>query len=439
MGIAEEREKKLDQLGISQYLASGDVEQTLQLVLEHGINPYSVHAVQMKGMMKMRKGLHAEAEGIINTALSMRSDHIGWKMRGDTAFLQQRYAEAEAHYKKALTLRPNTPEILHDLGVAVVSQGRVDECLQWFQKAIDLSPDRGDFHHHMALMLLLAGQEKAGWDRMQWRLQVPGVVGTFPYPDKYWKGEDLAGKVLAVRSEQGWGDTIMFARYFPWLLERAAKVYFYGQRAMLPLIEKYYPKVVCWPNDAPTPVDFDYHVNLMCLPRLVGEEVPAPAVREGKGQGLGICWFGSATHKADHLRSVPVEMFARFADVVDSKLYSLGYGYFWKLENGIPIGENKPDFIEYCLTDKHDWLQTAEFVKGLDLIITVDTAIAHLGGFLGVPTWLLLPFVPDFRWGMKGETTKWYPSMKLYRQKQLMQWTEVFERVENDLRERIKK
>lgn len=439
MGLQRERETKLAESGVLQSLAAGDVDESFRLVLENGVSPFSVSAIQMRSMLKLRKGAWGEAEGMIATALSMREDAIGWKMRGDAHFLQNRFPEAEAAYRKALELKPDNPEILHDLGVSIVSQGRAEECLQYFKRAIDLAPQRADFHHHFAIMLLLAGQEKAGWDEMQWRLNVPGVCGSFPYPAKYWKGEDLAGKTIVVRAEQGWGDTIMFARYFPWFVEHAKKVYFFGQRAMCPLIEHYYPAVVVWPNDVPVPLDFDYHVNIMCLPRLIGD-VPAPKAHSETGQrgrGIGVCWFGSPTHKADHLRSVPIEMFGRFADIVDDKLYSLGYGYFWHLENGVAVGENKPDFIEYCITDKQDWYETARFVATLDLVITVDTAIAHLAGFLGVDTWLLLPFTPDFRWAGTGERTKWYPSMKLYRQTKLFEWEPVFERVADDLRERV--
>jgi hypothetical protein len=438
MGLQRLREEKLEQAGVTGFLAKGDVEESFRLVLENGVSPFSVSAIQMRGMLLLRKGMWSEAEASIATALSMREDMIGWKMRGDAHFLQNRYAEAEAAYRKTLELSPDSPEVLHDLGVAIVSQGRTRDCLQYFQRAIAKAPNRADFHHHFAIMLLLDGQEKAGWDEMQWRLNVPGVTGSFPYPERYWKGEDLAGKTIVIRSEQGWGDTILFMRYFPWLTARAAKVYFYGQRAILSLVKRYYPDVVVWPHDSPVPPDFDYHLNIMCLPRLIGD-VPAPEAKKERGKGVGVCWFGSPTHKADHLRSVPIEMFGRFADAADEKLYSLGYGYFWKMNNGIAVGENKPDFLEYCITDKHDWLETAEFVQNLDLVITVDTAIAHLAGFLGVETWLLLPYVPDFRWGMTGERTKWYPSMKLYRQPKLFDWESVFTKAEQDLRARVGK
>jgi hypothetical protein len=265
---------------------------------------------------------------------------------------------------------------------------------------------------------------------------VVGVTGTFPFPEKYWRGEPLDGKSIVIRAEQGWGDTIMFSRYFPWFTARAKKVYFYGQRAMCAFVSHYFPEVQAWPNDVPPPMDHDHHVSIMCFPRLIPEPILAPRKKETNGTGIGFCWYGSPTHKADHLRSVPVETFEPLARAAKQKLLSLGYGYFWTMQNGIPVGHNKPAFCEYLVPRCQDWLETANVVKELDLVITVDTAIAHLAGFLGVETWLLLPKVPDFRWGMQGETTKWYPSIRLYRQDQVMDWKPVFERVAKDLEAR---
>jgi hypothetical protein len=411
-----------------QLLGHGDVEESFRLVLENGSSPFSVSSVQMQGMLALRKGRFPDADKLIKQAMSLKTDHVVWKMAGDSAFLQCKYDEAEKCYREALKVKPDSPEINHDLGVAVVSQGRVDECLQHFARAIELAPERADFHHHEAIMLILAGQDAAGWDRMQWRLLCNGVTGTFPNPEKYWKGEPLEGKTIVIRTEQGWGDTIQFASYLPWFAARAKKVYFFCQRAMFDWAAHYFPGVEPWPNDAPPPLDHDYHVNIMCIPRLV----PPGAYRKPPksvhlGEGIGVCWFGSPTHKADHLRSVPIERFGVLAEAVGQNLLCLGYGRF----------ADKPPFIDYLIDRCHDWLDTARIVKDLDLVITVDTAIAHLAGFLGVETWLLLPAVPDFRWGLRSETTHWYSSVKLYRQPAVHAWDPVFERVANDLRTRV--
>ena len=407
----------------------GDVEQSLRICLEQGASPFSGTSLQMRAMLDLRKGKFSEAEQLIAQAIRMKpQDHLGHKIAGDAAFMQCRYTDAERYYLKVIELQPQMHEAWHDLGVAIVSQGRVKDSLAYFQKAIDLVPDRGDYHHHLSLMLLLDGQEAAGWDRMQWRMNVPGICGSFPHPERYWKGEPLDGKTIFVRTEQGWGDTIMFAGYLPWLAQQAKKVYVFCQRPMLEWISYYYPQVQPWPNDAPPPLDFDYHVNVMCLPRLTpwAEAYRVPRKRDEAGEGIGVNWFGSPTHKADHLRSVQIERFEKVAEAAGQNLKCLGYGRF----------DNKPPYIEYLIDGCRDWCETSRIVRDLDLIITVDTAMAHLGGYLGVETWLLLPYVPDFRWGMTGERTKWYDSVRLYRQPKLFDWDSVFERVANDLRAR---
>lgn len=411
---------------IAQVLGAGDVETTLEQILDMGIHPWSQPALQMKAMLYMRKTRWKEAEAIIAQLLKMHPDHLAWKMKGDCAYLQCRYKEAEESYAKAISLHA-APEYVHDYGVSIISQGDMERGIIQFRRACGMLPDRADFWHHLAIMLVLDGQLKEGWEMMKWRMKVPGVTSTFPRPDDYWEGQDLTGKTLIVRAEQGWGDTIQFARYIPGLAAKAKKVYFWCQRPMIEFLNHFFPQCETWPNDAPPPLDFDWSVNLMCFPRLMPGEYLSPPKLQAKGSGIGVNWFGSPTHKADHLRTVPIERFEPIAKAAGQNLKCLGYGRF----------DNKPPYIDYFIDDCKDWKETAERVKTLDLIITVDTAMAHLGGFLGVETWLLLPYVCDFRWGLKGETTPWYDSIKIYRQTELFGWDAVFKRVEEDLRSRV--
>lgn len=412
---------------IAQVLGAGDVETTLEQILDMGIHPWSQPALQMKVMLFMRKSRWKEAEAILAQLMKMHPDHLAWKMKGDCAYLQCRYVEAEECYSRAISMNA-APEYVHDYGVSIISQGDMERGIPQFRRACSMVPDRADFWHHLAIMLCLDGQLKEGWDMMKWRMKVQGVTSTFPRPEAYWEGQDLTGKVIVVRSEQGWGDTIQFARYIPELAKRAKKVYFWCQRPMLEFVRHYFPMCEAVPADAPPPLDFDYHVNLMCFPRLFGlDDYKAPKTSHLRGTGIGINWFGSPTHKADHLRTVPIERFEQIAKAAGQNLKCLGYGRF----------DNKPPYVDYYIDYCKDWKETGDAVKNLDLIITVDTAIAHLGGFLGVETWLLLPYVCDFRWGLKGETTPWYESIKIYRQPKLFDWDSVFNRVAEDVRARV--
>lgn len=405
-------------------LASGNVDQTLWDVLSGGISPFDKSAINMRAMMRMRRGEWPEAEKEIKNAIICDPHNFfPYKMYADFYYLTCNYKGAQEMYAKALRYSPNNPDVIHDLGVAHASAGEFEQCLSYFDRALAVRPESAVYHHHKALILISAGYEKEGWEEMEYRLDVPGVCGTYPRPEAYWKGEDLTGKTLVVRAEQGFGDTIHFARYLPELARKAQKVYFYCQPLMTEYLKKYYPMCVPWPTHAPPPTDFDYHVNVMSLPRLFdGDHMKRPARKE-RGEDVGINWFGSPTHKADHLRSLPIDAFAAVANAYTKRLKCLGWGFF----------EKKPDFMEYFIERCWDWKETAEQVEKLDLVITVDTATAHLAGDLGIETWLLLPKVADFRWRQDFETTPWYESVKIYRQTDLFQWGPVLARVCNDI------
>lgn len=408
-----------------QVLTKGNVEDALMMICDQGGFRGPNSALHLKAILYLRRGRYDEAGAAIRRLHNVAPSAATFKMLGDLAYLQTRFSEAETAYRQAHRKAPTDAEIVHDLGVSIVAQGRAEESLQWFRQACAMVPERADFHHHLAIMLVLGGHDREGWEEMEWRLQVPGVCGTYPFPDRYWNGQSLEGKTIVLRSEQGFGDTIMFARYIPGLWARGAKrIFFYCQPMMIDWIRAEYPGVEPWPSNVPPPLEIDYHVNIMSLPRhFPGEHFTRPAVAR-EGRGIGLCWFGSPTHKGDHLRTVPIERFFPLKDVTDEPWYCVAYGRF----------DNRPAHINYLIDESWDWKQTADKIKTLKLIITVDTAIAHLAGHHGVPCWLLLPYVPDFRWGMgPGESTPWYESVRLYRQPALMDWDSVFERVRADL------
>jgi len=407
------------------------MEEAFIAVCENGISPYSQDALSMRAMIHLRKGAYAEADKVLRECMQLGQTPLAFKMMGDASYLQNRFDEAVFWYQKALKAKPDSADIIHDLAVSHASLGQLDIALPLFRKTIELQPDRADFHHHLAIMLVLNGEQKEGWREMEWRTRVPGVCGTFPSPERYWTGEDLTGKTIVVRAEQGFGDTIQYARYIPALAAKAKKVYFYCQPAMFEFLKAKYPQCHPWPNIVPPPLDFDYHVNVMSFPHLMPGEGAIPPARGTKGEGIGICWYGSPTHKADSLRTVPVKRFEPLAAAVGEQLYCLGYGRF---------DSEKVGWLKYFIDDSFDWQETAERIKKLDLVITVDTAIGHLSASLGIETWMLLPYGPDFRWGLKKtDGTPLYPAMKFYRQPKLFDWDSVFSRVEADLKVRYAK
>jgi len=416
----------INEARIAEVLGVGDVEQSLALIVERGIKPETMEALQMKAMLCMRQRKFDEAKKVLERLLrEFPGNALTMKMMGDWSYLNTEFRKAQNWYGRALEKKPNDANIVHDYAVAVAGQGHLEEAIPEFRRAIELAPQRPDFKHHLAIMLCLAGHEKEGWKMMEHRLGVPGVCGAFPRPEDYWTGQNIEGKTLVVRTEQGFGDTIMFLRYLdPIRRLKPKKVYVFCQPEMVTFVKANWPWTHAWQHKAPPPMDFDYHVNVMSLPRIFPEGHYAPKKKKETGKGIGFNWFGSPTHKADHLRSIPINRFLDLAaEYTQDTWYCLGYGFF----------DKHPPNVDYLVTRCVDWQETIEAIRGLRLVVTVDTAIAHAAGFAGVPCWLLLPYVPDFRWGMTGDTTKWYQSLKLYRQPKLFDWDSVFGRIKDDL------
>lgn len=419
---------KINDARLAEIMTQGQSEDALLSICETGITPSEPTALQMRVMLHMRKRQFVEAGFVLLELLKASPDWFAHKLQGDWHYLQSQYDKAERSYFEALKSVPENPDVLHDYAVTINSQGRTGESLPYFRRACDLAPSRRDFQHHLAIIEVLGGHLKEGWERMEARMDVAGICGEFPDPQKYWRGESLEGKIIVVRTEQGIGDTVNFARYLPQFRKLGArKVYCYCQPLMLDFIREYYPDIVVWPHVAPPPEEFDYHVNTMSLPQhFIPEYFPHPE-RMPSGEGVGICWFGSPTHKADHLRSIPIERWEAIFDAIvgeGEKIYCLAYGRF----------KEKPPFIHYCIDHCWDFKQTADVMKHLRAVVTVDTAVAHIAGFLGIPTFLMLPLVPDFRWGLSGTKTPWYDSVRIYRQDRLFDWMPVIDRVARDVK-----
>lgn len=414
---------------LSAMLGAGQVEDALNEIILRGEAPKGLQAKQMRAMMVLRKRQLDEAYRMIDELCRLSQDALSFKMMGDCCFLKTDYEKAEYWYRRSLAKEPNNPDVVHDLGVAIVSQGRVEDCYPHLRQAAFMRPDAPQFKHHLAIMLVLGGHDREGWNLMESRLDVPGTCGSYPFPERYWHGEDLDGKHIVLRSEQGFGDTIQFMRYANRIKEMgASRITAYCQQAMCTYVEHFYPFVRAHPNIAPPPLDVDYHVNLMSLGlRFLGTYDAPPETKDNERDGIGVCWFGSPTHLADHLRTVPIERFVNLSENhKDERWYVAAYGRF---------NDQIPENFHYYIDNCRDWIETAHQIKKLKLVITVDTAIGHLAASLGVPTWVLLPYVSDFRWGMRQTTrTPWYDAMRLYRQPKLFDWDSVFERVAVDLK-----
>jgi tetratricopeptide (TPR) repeat protein len=362
-----------------------------------------------------------------------------------------RIEEALSWYDRALKMKPDSTRALCNRGGALVQLGRLDEAAVVYERAIALDPnDRGVVWNRTVLQLL-TGNFEAGWEgfeALRWRL--PDPIATYPtFSAPRWLGrEPIAGKTLLVCQHEGLGDTIQFARYLPLLASRGARVILLVDPTLCSLLSRVQGVSRCLPKLPETRLpQFDFHVAIDSLPQIFGtrlDNIPAPDSylsvdgaemriwenRLGPREKLriGLVWSGNPTRKNDRTRSIPFRMLSSLLDV-DATFVSLQKNM--RPRDVEPLRE-RPDIMDYT-ADLTDLAVTAALVSCLDLVIAVDTAVAHLAAALGRPTWIMLAQIPDFRWMLDRDDSPWYPTVRLFRQGETREYASVIERIRTEL------
>ena len=366
-----------------------------------------------------------------------------------------RFEAALKSYDRALSLRPDLVLALNNKAVVLRDLRRVPEAIAHYDKAIAIQPGNPAFLVGKAFCLMLLGDFAQGLPLLEWRKAFVTAVGDAPAQSPFWMGEDLQGKSLLIRAEQGLGDTIQFCRYALIARARGAKVFLGVQDNLVRLLQSLDPDIAVLGPQKPFPV-CDYKTMLLTMPLRSGTTpatipaaVPylfAEAVRTeqwrhrlaGHGFRIGIAWQGERTWQGvekpeDIGRSFPLRLYRTLADIPGVRLISL------QKNDGIEQLADLPPGMSVEVLDGLDdgpdaFLDTAAVMQTLDLVITSDTAIAHLAGALGRPVWLALRQVPDWRWRLEGDDTQWYPTMRLFRQEAPGDWAGVFARIAARLR-----
>ena len=360
--------------------------------------------------------------------------------------------EAAAICEGILAAQPDKIEVLNNLGDIYQALARLDEARVCFEKVLTLAPDHPEGHHNLAVLLLLAGDFEQGWKHYEWRWlakEFPSERRNFPEP--LWTGEPLDGKTILLYVEQGLGDALQFVRYAPLVKARGGRVIVECPKVLKRLFETApgVEQVIARGDDLP---HFDVQCPFLSLPGLLSpnegaipldipylsvtakdKETWSKLLAEDAGFKIGLVWAGSPTHTNDRERSVPLSRFAPLSKISGCSLYNLQIG----------DAASQLQDIDWPMRDLTaeigDYADTAALVTALDLVITVDTSVAHVAGALGKDVWVLLPYAPDWRWQMERTDSPWYPSMTLYRQPERRDWDSVFEALENDLRQQIEK
>jgi len=363
--------------------------------------------------------------------------------------------QALAWAQKAVALQPDFAEAQVNVAYALHCLGREEASLAAYERAIAIAPDFADAHWGRALGLLSLGRYPEGWDAYEWRWKMKDMAGNRKhFAQPAWNGAPAPGKTLLLYAEQGLGDTLHFVRYAEEVARRCGQVVLLCQPPLKNLLRGA-PGVAQVVADGESLPPFDIQAPLLSLPRLLHttldtlpaktpylfppaaardrwRQTIAPYVTNG-GVRVGLVWAGGAALKDDRRRSCALQQFAPLAEVRGVVFFSLQKGPAAAQAATPPPGMPWVDLSARL----GSFADTAGLIDQLDLVIAVDTAVAHLAGAMGKPTWTLLPFASDFRWLTQRSDTPWYPAMRLFRQQRHGDWEGVMAEVAAALRQRV--
>ena len=357
-----------------------------------------------------------------------------------------RFEEALAGFDAALAARPDYVEAHYNRGNVLRDMLRLDEAGQSFDRAIAIDPGFAPAYRNKGFCALLQGDFAQGLPLYEWRKQLKPPIEARFYPQPLWTGaQDVKGKTVFVYIEQGLGDTIQFYRFVAPLLARGAHVILSVQDGLLRLLEHASPRVKLV-GARVVPPAFEYHIPLMSLPLALGltvETIPAQVPylkaepervvrwrsRIGeKGFKIGISWQGARGGVTS--RAVPLRCFAGLSAIPGVRLISLQKEFDTEQLATLPMVESLGQDFD---SGPGAFLDSAAVMQSLDLVITLDSALAHLAGAMGRPVWVALKQVPDWRWFLGRGDSPWYPSMRLFRQKADGDWAGVFADMESQV------
>jgi Flp pilus assembly protein TadD len=395
-------------------------------------------------------GLDRAAEALVCCDRASRLRPDDWDVharRGISLTKLRRLTEAEQSFTRATALNP-TNAILHCyLGNLYVTQGRHEQAVTSFVRALELKPDDLDAGWNLALVRLVRGEFRQGWELYELRFVLDARRGHPPrFSERRWTGrEDLRGKRILLWSERGLGDTLQFSRYAPLVRDLGAEVIVEVQTPLKALLERQFPGVRVIGRDEPVP-DFDYQCPLLGVPGALGTEpdtipadvpylvVDAAAVERwlsrlpaGDALRVGIVWQGNPEAERNWAsgRSWPLEALEPLSRQPGVCLISLQTGRGAEQVASVGFADRIVSFGEDLDAGPHAFLDTAAILMSVDLLITCDTSVAHLAGALGVPVWVALHTTSEWRWLLGRQDSPWYPTMRLFRQQTAGDWGSV--------------
>jgi Flp pilus assembly protein TadD len=415
-------------------------------ILDHILSaaPDEPLVLHQKGVLLFRMGNHEAAAEMIERALGLAPDAIVFR-RNLCPILERlgRYDDALRFGYQAFDRDPYDLQTLHNLAVTHYRKLELDQSIACARRALATNPSAPGPHFQLAEALLLRGEFEEGLREYEWRYRIAGAPPLLPPNNRpQWDGASLPGATLLLIADQGFGDSIQFCRYIPWVCARCPQVVVVADPLLHPLIRQIDPALELvdhWDRCPP----FAAYCPLSGLPRLHGTtldtipgKVPylhADPVRTAAWRArlqdllqpglrrVGIVWAGRPTHNNDLNRSMSLSAFAPIAALDGISLVSLQKG---PAQNAIADYFDRAPLLNLG-AEIADFVDTMAIIETLDLVVTVDTAVAHLAAAMGKPVWILLPYAPDWRWLLERSDSPWYPTVRLFRQPSPGDWDSV--------------
>jgi hypothetical protein len=402
--------------------------------------PDTAAALHLKGILLFRTNRHEAAAELVERAVELAPDAAEF-CRNLCPIYERvgRYEDALRVGRHALDINHYDLQTLYNMALVYYRRLQLDDSITCARRAVALDPSAPGPHFQLAETLLLRGEFAEGWREYEWRYRIAGAAPLLPPNNRpQWDGMPLAGKLLLI-ADQGFGDTIQFSRYIPWVCERCPDVVVAADPVMRPLIRQVSSAVKLvdrWDRCPP----FAAYCPLSGLPRLYGTTLgtipgSVPYLRtdpvrtatwrarlhdliQPNIQRIGIVWAGRPEHSNDCNRSATLAVFGPLAELDGTALISLqkgrgqaAIGSYFERAPLLNLGAEIADFVD-----------TMAVIEEMDLVVTVDTAVAHLAGAMGKPVWIMLPYAPDWRWLLDRNDSPWYPTARLFRQSRAGDW-----------------
>jgi tetratricopeptide (TPR) repeat protein len=428
-------------------------EALLQADICGRLRPHHAATLQMRArvLRALKRYEDCLADNIRAHALDP-ADPLTCNNMGDALLWLGRYDEGLRWFDEALALRPDFIDVLLNKGFALFHLCRLDEAAETYRRVTELDPGNAKAAWQLAHIALLTGDFAAGWAAREARWNVPDFSTEYPkFSQPKWLGEEpIDGKTILVHVDEGLGDTLQFARYLPLMADRGARVVLVAQDALCPLLSGVRGVSECVPFSLRAYPSFDMHCPMMSLPLAFGTTLetippanylpPVPAERIAQWENrlgprdrlrAGLVWSGNPKQGNDRNRSMAL---ARLAPLLDLDATFVSLQKDLRPDDATPLARSN---IVDLTADLTDFVDTAALVSCLDVVITVCTSVAHLAATLGRPTWVMLPYLPDWRWLLDRDDSPWYPAVRLFRQDSTRDYAGVVEAVRTELETQI--